>query len=60
MWDNVAEVMDSFDRDHFVKVKGLVQLHLNRPQITIHKIRAAGRSRSRIRGLLPSFLAQPR
>jgi 3'-5' exoribonuclease len=39
MWDNVAEVMDTFDRDHFVKVKGLVQLHLNRPQLTIHKIR---------------------
>ncbi|MCU1260207.1 MAG: metal dependent phosphohydrolase [Bryobacterales bacterium] len=39
MWDNVAEVMDAFDRDHFVKVKGLVQLHLNRPQLTIHKIR---------------------
>lgn len=39
MWDNVAEVMDTFERDHFVKVKGLVQLHLNRPQITIHKVR---------------------
>ena len=39
MWDNVAEVMDTFDRDHFVKVKGMVQLHLNRPQLTIHKIR---------------------
>jgi 3'-5' exoribonuclease len=39
MWDNVAEVMETFDRDHFVKVKGLVQIHLNRPQLTIHKIR---------------------
>jgi 3'-5' exoribonuclease len=39
MWDNVVEVLDAFDRDDFVKVKGLVQLHQNRPQITIHKIR---------------------
>ena len=39
MWDNVAEVMDTFDRDDFVKVKGLFQLYNNRPQFTIHKIR---------------------
>ena len=39
MWDNVVEVLDAFDRDDFVKVKGLVQLHQNRPQITVHKIR---------------------
>ncbi len=38
MWDNVAEVMDTFDRDDFVKVKGLVQLYQNRPQLTIHRI----------------------
>ena len=39
MWDNVAEVMDTFDRDDFVKVKGLLQLYNNRPQFTIHKLR---------------------
>jgi 3'-5' exoribonuclease len=39
MWDNVVEVMDSFDRDAFVKVKGITQVHLNRPQLVIHKIR---------------------
>jgi 3'-5' exoribonuclease len=39
MWDNVAEVMDTFDRDDFVKVKGLVQVYQNRPQLTIHKLR---------------------
>lgn len=39
MWDNVAEVMDTFDRDHFIKVKGMVQLHQNRVQLTIHKLR---------------------
>jgi len=39
MWDNVAEVIDGFDRDDFVKVKGLIQVFHNRPQLTIHKMR---------------------
>ena len=39
MWDNVAEVLESFERDDFVKVKGLIQIFHNRPQLTIHKIR---------------------
>jgi 3'-5' exoribonuclease len=39
MWDNVAEIVETFDRDDFVKVKGLMQLYNNRPQFTIHKIR---------------------
>jgi len=39
MWDNVAEVIDAFDRDDFVRVKGLVQIFHNRPQMTIHKMR---------------------
>jgi len=39
MWDNVSDVIDAFDRDDFVKVKGLVQVFHNRPQLTIHKMR---------------------
>ena len=39
MWDNVAEVVETFERDDFVKVKGLMQLYNNRPQLTIHKLR---------------------
>jgi 3'-5' exoribonuclease len=39
MWDNVADVMETFDRDDFVKVKGLIQIFHNRPQLTIHKMR---------------------
>ena len=39
MWDNVAEVMETFDRDDFVKVKGMIQIFHNRPQMTIHKMR---------------------
>lgn len=39
MWDNVAEVMDTFDRDDFIKVKGLMQLYQNRSQFTVHRLR---------------------
>ena len=39
MWDNVAEVLTAFDRDSFVKIKGATQLHMNRPQLTIYKLR---------------------
>ena len=38
MWDNAAEAVDTFDREGFVRVKGLVQLFQNRLQLTIHKI----------------------
>jgi 3'-5' exoribonuclease len=38
MWDNAAEVMDAFERDDFVRVKGLYQIFQNRPQLTIHKV----------------------
>lgn len=39
MWDNVAEIMETFDRGDFIKVKGLIQIFHNRPQLTIHKLR---------------------
>jgi len=39
MWDNVAEVIDAFEKDDFIQVKGLTQVYRNRPQLTIHKLR---------------------
>jgi 3'-5' exoribonuclease len=39
MWDNVAEVMETFEKDDFIKVKGVAQLYQNRQQFTIHKLR---------------------
>ena len=39
MWASVEEVEETFDRDDFVKVKGLVQVYRNKPQLTIHKLR---------------------
>jgi len=39
MWDGVAEILEKFERDDFVKVKGLVQVFRNKPQMTVHKLR---------------------
>jgi 3'-5' exoribonuclease len=59
MWDNVAEVIDDFDRDDFVKVKGLVQIFHNRPQMTIHKVRRMDDSEIDFGDYFPSSLRNP-
>jgi 3'-5' exoribonuclease len=59
MWDNVVEVLDTFDRDDFVKVKGIVQLHLNRPQFIIHKIRALTDNEVDFADFFPASLRNP-
>lgn len=38
MWDNVAEVIETFERDDYVRLKGVMQIYQNRPQLTIHKL----------------------
>ena len=38
MWDNAAEAIDTFAQDDFVRIKGLMQVFQNRPQLTLHKI----------------------
>lgn len=38
MFDNVADIVDSFERDSFVRVKGLLQVFQNKLQLTLHKI----------------------
>ncbi len=39
MWDNVAEVMDTFGRDDFIKVRGQLQIYNTKPQFIVHKLR---------------------
>ena len=51
MWDNAAEVLDTFERDDFVRVKGLLQVFQNRPQLTVHKLQPVAGIRSRLRRL---------
>jgi 3'-5' exoribonuclease len=59
MWDNVAEVVDEFDRDDFVKVKGLLQVFHNRPQLTIHKMRRMDDSEIDFHDYFPSSKRDP-
>ena len=39
MWDNVAEIMDTFERDDFIKVRGQLQIYNSKPQFIVHKLR---------------------
>ena len=39
VWDNVAEILEIFEQDDFVKVKGLINKYNQRFQLTIHKLR---------------------
>jgi len=53
MWDNVDEVLEAFDQDDFVKVKGLINKYKNRFQLTIHKVRKLGESEIDFADYLP-------
>lgn len=59
MWDNVAEVVETFERDDFVKVKGLMQLYNNRPQFTIHKLRRVEEQEVEFRDFFPASAQDP-
>jgi len=39
MWDGISEVAETFERDDVVKVRGIVQLYNQRPQMTVQKLR---------------------
>jgi 3'-5' exoribonuclease len=53
MWDNVEEVLDAFDQDDFLKIKGLINKYKNRFQLTIHKLRKLGDSEIEFDDYLP-------
>jgi len=54
MWDNAAEALDTFQRDDFVRVKGLLQIFQNRPQLTLHKIQPVPESEIDLADYLPA------
>lgn len=53
MWDNVEEVLNAFDQDDFLKIKGLVNKYKNRFQLTIHKLRKLGDTEIEFSDYLP-------
>src|ERR1043165_3384475 len=40
MWDNVADHINCFEQDDFVKVRGLLNKFNGRFQLTVHKVRS--------------------
>lgn len=38
MWDNAAEVAETFDRDDFIRVRGQTQQYQGRVQLTVHAL----------------------
>src|SRR6266436_6268526 len=53
MWDNVEEVLEAFEQDDFLKIKGLINRYKNRFQLTIHKLRKLGESEIDFADYLP-------
>jgi len=54
MFDNAAEVIDTFEREDFVRIKGLLQVFQNRPQLTLHKIQTVPESEIDLADYLPA------
>jgi 3'-5' exoribonuclease len=53
MWDNVDEVLNAFEQDDFLKVKGLINKYKNRFQLTVHKLRKLGETEIEYSDYLP-------
>src|ERR1700739_94789 len=53
MWDNVEEVLDTFEQDDFLKIKGLVNKYKQRFQLTVHKLRKLGETEIDFSDYLP-------
>src|SRR5579864_9676994 len=53
MWDNVAEALDAFEQDDYIKVKGLINRYKNHFQLTIHKLRKLGEAEVDFADYLP-------
>src|ERR1051325_9530870 len=53
VWDNVADVIDTFEQDDFVKIKGLINKYNQRFQLTVHKLRKCEESEIDFADYLP-------
>ena len=53
VWDNVADIIDTFEQDDFVKIKGLINKYNQRFQLTVHKLRKCQESEIDFADYLP-------
>ncbi len=54
MWDNAADTATTFERDDFVRVKGLVQVFQDKPQLNIHKLQPVADAAVDLADFLPA------
>ena len=54
MFDNASEAMDTFERDNFLRVKGMIQVFQNRPQLSVHKLQLVAETEIDIADFLPA------
>jgi 3'-5' exoribonuclease len=54
MWDNASEAMETFGKDNFIRVKGMIQIFQNRPQLSIHKLQPVAETEIDIADFLPA------
>jgi 3'-5' exoribonuclease len=59
MWDNVPGVMETFDRDDFIRVKGETQLYQNRMQLTVYSLQRVQDSEVKLADFLPASQRDP-
>lgn len=57
MWDQVASVQHSFERDDFIRVRGTVKLYREKPQLTIEKLRKVEDAEVTLSDFLPTTTA---
>jgi 3'-5' exoribonuclease len=53
MWDNVADHINCFEQDDFIKVRGLINRFNGRYQLTLHKVRSLQESEIEFDDYLP-------
>lgn len=59
MWDNVPGVMETFDRDDFIRVKGETQLYQNRMQLTVYSLQRVQDAEISLGDFLPASQRDP-
>jgi 3'-5' exoribonuclease len=60
MWDNVTEILETFEKDDFVRVKGLPQIYNNRLQLVVHRLRRVEESEVDLADFFPASQRDPR
>src|SRR5437868_15368211 len=54
MWDNVADTINTFEQDDFIKAKGLVNRFNQKFQFTVHKLRKLDEDEVEFADFLPT------